>query len=132
MRLRLLVAAEHGLTSRPGRYLDSVIHLSYVLLRMLEKYSKSKAFMYVRKKKSKAKKRKGERDPVSWTEYDELTCCPRRSAKKPDEEEGDGIGQGDEEEEEMDRGALSYGEHAFEFEKFEAVSAIRRRDRDQR
>lgn len=74
MRLRLLVAAEHGLTSRPGRYLDSVIHLSYVLLRMLEKYSKSKAFMYVRKKKSKAKKRKGERDPVSWIEYDELTC----------------------------------------------------------
>lgn len=41
------------------RYLDSVIHLSYVLLRMLEKYSKSKAYMYVRKKKSRAGKKKG-------------------------------------------------------------------------
>lgn len=40
------------------RYLDSVINLSYVLLRMLEKYSKSKAYMYVRKKKSRASKKK--------------------------------------------------------------------------
>lgn len=34
------------------RYLDSVINLAYTLLRMLEKYSKSKAYMYVRKKRA--------------------------------------------------------------------------------
>jgi hypothetical protein len=39
-------------------YLDSVIHFAYVLLRMLEKYSKNKAYMYVRKKRVKRQKEK--------------------------------------------------------------------------
>lgn len=55
------------------RYLDSVINLAYTLLRMLEKYSKSKAYMYVRKKRAgraaNARKKKREPNPpLHWTE----------------------------------------------------------------
>ena len=71
-----------------NKYLDAIVHLAYVMLRMLEKYSKSKAYMFVRKKKAN---RGG---------------APKR--KKPEEEEGDGIGQGDEEEEEIARGVPSF------------------------
>ncbi|KAK4698763.1 hypothetical protein P7C70_g7506, partial [Phenoliferia sp. Uapishka_3] len=101
--LDMVLAVINGYSNQSIKYLDSVIHLSFVLLRMLEKYSKSKSYMYIRKKKSRAKKRKAKKDAG--------------------EDEGDGIGQGDEEEEEVDRGAISYGEHAFEFEKFEAQFA---------
>lgn len=91
--------------SRPdatNRYLDSVINLSYVLLRMLEKYSKSKAFMYVRKKQNRASRKKKNRSGA--------------------DDEGDGIGQGDdEEEEEIERGTRTYKEHAFTFSAFETV-----------
>jgi hypothetical protein len=65
------------------RYLDSVINLSYVLLRMLEKYSKSKAYMYVRKKRSRAGKKrknksKGESHPASFSTWtDVLYRCGR-------------------------------------------------------
>lgn len=41
-----------------GRYLNSIINLTYTLLRMLEKYSKSTAYMYVRKKKARVGRRK--------------------------------------------------------------------------
>ncbi|GAA5880461.1 hypothetical protein JCM16303_005390 [Sporobolomyces ruberrimus] len=88
-------------TNQSYKYLDSTVNLSYTLLRMLEKYSKSKAYMYVRKKKA------------------------GRAAKKKktgtgDENAEDGLGLGeDEEEEEIARGTVSFGEHAFQFEKFE-------------
>lgn len=53
-----------------NRYLDSVINLAYTLLRMLEKYSKSKAYMYVRKKRAgraaNARKKKRESDLLSF------------------------------------------------------------------
>ncbi|GAA5906718.1 hypothetical protein JCM8208_006366 [Rhodotorula glutinis] len=86
------------------KYLDAVLNLAYTLLRMLEKYSKSKSYMYVRKKKAKK---------------------PAARKKKPDgadENEGDGLGMDggeDEEELEVESGAVSFGEHAFQFEKFE-------------
>ncbi|GAA5948542.1 hypothetical protein JCM3765_004917 [Sporobolomyces pararoseus] len=84
------------------KYLDSVITLSYTLLRMLEKYSKSKAYMYVRKKKAgRAAKKKKNKD-------------------RTEENAEDGLGMGEnEEEEEIARGTVSFGEHAFQFEKFE-------------
>ncbi|GAA5903525.1 Tof1p [Sporobolomyces salmoneus] len=89
-------------TNQSYKYLDSVITLSYTLLRMLEKYSKSKAYMYVRKKKAgRAAKKKKAKDGG-------------------DENAEDGLGLGeDEEEEEIARGTISFGDHAFEFEKFE-------------
>lgn len=73
-----------------NKFLDAIVHLAYVMLRMLEKYSKSKAYMFVRRKKANrggaAKKKKAVED-----------------------EEGDGIGQGaDEEEEEAERGVPSF------------------------
>lgn len=41
-------------------YLDSSVHMAYILLRMLERWSKGKSGdMYVRKKKGKRRKRKG-------------------------------------------------------------------------
>ncbi|GAA5867194.1 hypothetical protein JCM3774_002365 [Rhodotorula dairenensis] len=86
------------------KYLDSVINLAYTLLRMLEKYSKSKAYMYVRKKKAgrAANSRKKQ----------------RKDAVDENAEEGLGMGE-DEEELEVERGTVSFGEHAFQFEKFE-------------
>lgn len=52
-RLHLLIPGRKADESEHvRRYLDSVMHLAYTLLRMLEKYSKSKAYMYVRKKKA--------------------------------------------------------------------------------
>ncbi|KAI5476063.1 hypothetical protein MNV49_000435 [Pseudohyphozyma bogoriensis] len=96
--LDMVVAVISKYTNQSLKYLDSVINLAYVLLRMLEKYSKSKAYMYV-KKKAKARRKK--------------------KATRPEDEEGDGIGYGEDEEEEADRGALSYKEHAFKFSEFE-------------
>ncbi|SCV67720.1 BQ2448_5331 [Microbotryum intermedium] len=83
------------------KYLDSVINLAYVLLRMLERYAKSKAYMYVRKKKAKQSRKK-------------------KGKKKDGDDEEDGFGLGEnEEEDEVDRAVVSFGEHAFEFAKFE-------------
>ncbi|EUC61522.1 timeless protein carboxy-terminal region protein [Rhizoctonia solani AG-3 Rhs1AP] len=56
-------------------YLDSAVHLAYVLLRMLEKWAQSQGEMYVRKKKkkSRAKKAKGvsEEEGIVDVESDE-------------------------------------------------------------
>jgi hypothetical protein len=43
-----------------SRYLDSSIHLSYVLLRMLERWGKNKGDVYVRKRARKKARRKRE------------------------------------------------------------------------
>ncbi|KAK4685899.1 replication fork protection complex subunit TIMELESS/Tof1/Swi1, partial [Tremellales sp. Uapishka_1] len=82
-------------------YLDSVVHFAFVLLRMLEKYSKNKSFMFVRKKRAARTRRKKAADN------------PANSNPVPEEyvdEEGDA---------EPDRDAPSYAEHAFTFTNFE-------------
>ncbi|GAA6007730.1 hypothetical protein JCM11491_003944 [Sporobolomyces phaffii] len=106
--LDMVLAVLVKYTNQSYKYLDSVITLSYTLLRMLEKYSKSKAYMYVRKKKAgrAAKKKKRQLFPQSTTGGDE------------NGEDGLGMGE-DEEEDEIARGTVSFGEHAFQFEKFE-------------
>jgi replication fork protection complex subunit Tof1/Swi1 len=48
-------------------YLDSSVHLAYVLLRMLERWSKGRGDMYVRKKKTKKRRRKGTCRPFWFT-----------------------------------------------------------------
>ncbi|KAK8843979.1 hypothetical protein IAR55_006771 [Kwoniella newhampshirensis] len=85
-------------------YLDSVIHFAYVLLRMLEKYSKTKAFMFVRKRKAARKKRKQAEDPNDTA----------GASGMPEE-----YGNEDEAELEPDKEAPSYAEHAFTFQAFE-------------
>ncbi len=87
----------------PRSYLDSVIHFAYVLLRNLEKYSKTKAFMYVRKRKANQKKRKQAEDGA---------VQPSMPEEYAAEEEGDA---------EPDRDTPSYAEHQFTFEAFEKV-----------
>ncbi|WWC91099.1 uncharacterized protein L201_006040 [Kwoniella dendrophila CBS 6074] len=84
-------------------YLDSVVHFAYVLLRMLEKYSKNKGYMFIRKRKAARKKRK--------------------EAEKANEPNASGMPEeyGNEEEEALqpDEQAPSYAEHAFTFKTFE-------------
>jgi replication fork protection complex subunit Tof1/Swi1 len=77
-------------------YLDSVIHFAYVLLRMLEKHSKEKGFMLVRKKKARARKKK--------------------QIAEGREEDG--------EEEGLEKDMPTYAEHQFEFATFEQVRAV--------
>ncbi|GAA5823835.1 hypothetical protein JCM5353_006373 [Sporobolomyces roseus] len=99
--LDMVLTVLHKYTNQSYKYLDSVITLSYTLLRMLEKYSKSKAYMYVRKKKAGR-------------------AAKKKTNKEGDENGEDGMGMGeDEEEEEIARGTVSFGEHSFQFEKFE-------------
>ncbi|KAL5639939.1 hypothetical protein ACGC1H_006487 [Rhizoctonia solani] len=54
-------------------YLDSAVHLAYVLLRMLEKWAQSQGEIYVRKKKKKARAKKGvsEEEGIVDVESDE-------------------------------------------------------------
>ena len=40
------------------QYLDAVVHLAYVMLRMLEKYSKNQDYIFVKKKAAKRGKKK--------------------------------------------------------------------------
>lgn len=56
--MRIPIELRTTLTEGLPSYLDSVVHFAYVLLRMLEKYSKNKSFMYVRKKRAKRQKEK--------------------------------------------------------------------------
>jgi replication fork protection complex subunit Tof1/Swi1 len=82
-------------------YLDSVINFAYVLLRMLERYSKTKTFMFIRKRKAARKKRK------------EIAENPEAVGTIPDEENEADL--------EADRDMPSYAEHAFTFTAFEKV-----------
>ncbi|BGP38765.1 Topoisomerase 1-associated factor 1 [Rhodotorula kratochvilovae] len=102
--LDMVVALVTRYNGQSYKFLDAVLNLAYTLLRMLEKYSKSKAYMYVRKKKAKKAAAKKKKQPDG-----------------ADENEGDGLGMGgeDEEEQEIESGTVSFGEHAFQFEKFE-------------
>lgn len=111
------------------RYLDSVINLAYTLLRMLEKYSKSKAYMYVRKKRAgraanaRKKKKRESRSALHRIEYVAESSARPIETDTADENAEEGLGMGEDEEElEVERGTVSFGEHAFQFEKFEQVS----------
>lgn len=86
------------------RYLDSIIHFAYVLLRNLESYSKSQKFMYVRKRKAARRKRKQNETGATQPSI-------------PEEYVGEGEGD-----EEPDRDTPSYAEHQFTFASFEKVS----------
>lgn len=89
--LELCAALLRRYDHQSNKFLDAIIHLAYVLLRMLEKYSKHKAHMFVRRKKAN---RGG---------------AQKKKKTAVEDEEGDGIGQGaDEEEEEAERGMPAF------------------------
>lgn len=98
--------ARHG--ANVPRYLDSVIHFAYVLLRMLERYSKNNAYMYVRKRKAARRKRKI------------LANDPDARRQMPEEYDGEGEGEDDAG---PDKDAPSFKEHNFTFQAFEMVRA---------
>lgn len=98
-----------GMLMRAHSYLDAIVHLTYVLMRMLEKYSKNTDAMYVRKKKKSAKRKsKGATVPPALI----------RDVDTPTEAE-DGV-QHDMPSEE-DEPKLTYAEHAFHFDRYEQV-----------
>ena len=86
-------------------YLGSIIHFAYVLLRMLEKYSRTKNFMFVRKRKAQRRKKRAA----------EEAAASGRPVPEAEEEEVGSDG-------EPDKDAPSYGEHQFKFKEFEMVS----------
>lgn len=99
-------------------YLDSIVHFAYVLLRMLERYSKNKSFMFVRKREAQRKKKKQAAVEAAGGEVQPV----------PDEEDEEMGGEGEE-----DRDAPSYGEHQFKFREFEMVcSGSRTREEEER
>lgn len=83
-------------------YLEAIIHFAYVLLRMLERYSKDNAYMYVRKRKAARRKRQA------------LKANNTGEAPIPEEYAND-----EEEDIGPDEDAPSYREHAFTFASFE-------------
>lgn len=83
-------------------YLESVVHFAYVLLRMLEKHSKSKTYMFIRKRKAAKKKKAREENGAP--------ALPEDYAGEDEE----AILRGDDE-------TPSYKEHAFTFQAFERV-----------
>lgn len=48
--LDMVLSVASTYKNQPIRYLDTIVNLVYVLLKMLEKYSKNKDYMYVKKK----------------------------------------------------------------------------------
>ena len=88
-------------------YLETIVNFAFVLLRMLERYSKNKSFMFIRKRKAARRKRLADKNGESQG--------PTAEEYAGDDEEGDG---GD------DRDAPSYAEHAFTFQTFEKVSSF--------
>ncbi|KAF9516043.1 hypothetical protein BS47DRAFT_1443938 [Hydnum rufescens UP504] len=93
--LEIALDSLKGYKQQSIAYLDSTIHLSYLLLRMLERWAKTQGEMYVRSKKKKKKITKGG---------------------------GEEDGVVDEVPEEDVPGAMSqmFSEHMFTFEKFES------------
>jgi replication fork protection complex subunit Tof1/Swi1 len=81
---------------------------------MLEKYSKTKAFMFVRKRRAARRKRKLVESVTSTGEEGGPSTIPEEYAGEVEEGEGEGIGG-------ADRDAPSYREHTFTFQSFEKV-----------
>ncbi|EIW66064.1 hypothetical protein TREMEDRAFT_65909 [Tremella mesenterica DSM 1558] len=86
-------------------YLDSVVHFAYVLLRMLERYSKTNTYMFVRKRKAAKKARKKTKGSMEGEVPEEFM-----GDEGVDEEDVNG---------EDERQGQSYKEHAFQFSSFE-------------
>lgn len=85
-------------------YLDAIIHFAYVLLRMLEKYSKNNTFMFVRKRRAAQDKRRARGSGVEDDAFDGVPD------EEDDVEEGEGLAE---------RSLPSYREHTFTFQAFE-------------
>ncbi|ODO06093.1 topoisomerase 1-associated factor 1 [Cryptococcus wingfieldii CBS 7118] len=88
-------------------YLDSIIHFAYVLLRMLERYSKTKSFMFIRKRKNTHRKRKEQQVDPNDSEEVRRRNIPEEYGNEEEADQG------------PDQDAPTYEEHAFTFQGFE-------------
>jgi replication fork protection complex subunit Tof1/Swi1 len=103
-------------------YLDAIVHLTYVLMRMLEKYSKNTDAMFVRKKKGRKKRKaKGAPPDLRWVVWFAELCTAG--------EDDGGVEHDMPEEDDPDRPQRTFAEHAFQFDKFEKVRHVTRRYR---
>lgn len=100
-----------------GRYLDSSIHLAYILLRTVEKWGTSKSAVYV-KKRSRRKKKRGKTPCYDITSLCDLSYFLKKGKVGVTEEEGV-VDVGSEDDSEDDANDLQA--QRFEFEKYEAV-----------
>lgn len=110
--LEVVIQLLSGYTTQSHKFLDNIIFLATVFLKMLERHSKSQDHMFVRKKKANKKSQaKGKGNPTEGEQEDAEA----------------GLGVGDEEEAEFEameaQNAQRYAEHKFEFEKFQAKFA---------
>ncbi|KAG0150956.1 hypothetical protein CROQUDRAFT_130388 [Cronartium quercuum f. sp. fusiforme G11] len=96
-------------TTQSHRFLDKIVFLASVFLRMLERYSKNADYMFVRKKKP--------------TKKSDLIGKGKSTDGEHEDAEA-GLAVADEEQAEFeameDRQADTYADHKFEFDKFQA------------
>ncbi|EGG12538.1 uncharacterized protein MELLADRAFT_114767 [Melampsora larici-populina 98AG31] len=110
--LEIVIQLLSSYTTQSHKFLDNIIFLATVFLKMLERHSKSQDHMFVRKKKPNKKSQANGKGNAIEGELENAEA---------------GLGIGDEEEAEFEameaRNAQRYAEHKFEFEKFQAKFA---------
>lgn len=111
--------------NQPVRYLDTIVHLVFVLLKMLEKFSKNKDYMFVKKKANRRAKKKANpgkdtlQFPPTIARFRNIKIHRLMPLSFPIEYD-----DMDEEEAEYEQSSKGYAEHAFKFKSFEEVSML--------
>jgi replication fork protection complex subunit Tof1/Swi1 len=98
-------------TNQSLKYLENIVHFSFVFLKMLERYAGRTDYMYVRKKKSRKSK---QRQPSKSEDQLEGALEETEPRKAIDDEE--------QAFDEAEQSNVQFAEHKFEFGKFQAVS----------
>ncbi|KAH9811884.1 timeless protein-domain-containing protein [Melampsora americana] len=110
--LEVVVQLLSGYTTQSHKFLENIIFVATVFLKMLERHSKSQDHMFVRKKKPNKKSQMKSKGNLTEGQQEDAEA---------------GLGVGDEEEAEFEameaQNAQRYAEHKFEFEKFQAKFA---------
>lgn len=119
--LETALAVVAGYKDQSIGYLDAVVHFAYVLLRMLERYSKNKGFLVVKKKKKARddRKERAKRDAEAQARAAQDGTAPATApapSAMPEE-----YGEDEDEDMEPARDGPSYSEHLFTFKSFELV-----------
>lgn len=120
--LETALAVIAGYKDQSIGYLDAVVHFAYVLLRMLERYSKNKGFMFVKKKKKARDARKDRAKKIAdarargGDDAAATAAAAAASSAMPEE-----YGEDEDEDMEPERDGPSFSEHIFTFKSFELV-----------
>lgn len=124
--LETALAVVAGYKDQSIGYLDAVVHFAYVLLRMLERYSKNKGFLVVKKKK----KARDDREERAKRDAEAQARAAQDGTAPPTSQQPSAMPEeyGEDEDEDMEpaRDGPSYSEHLFTFKSFELVRLLRR------